>query len=106
MLAAFDRGGDAYLVAGDNQMSWRTQHVDGGTIFVTPAARTTTNAPERHGAVNYVLAVEQYNRMIRILDKNIPVKVELNVEVKFYDETEPNGFNVIADLPGGELANE
>jgi carboxypeptidase Q len=44
--------------------------------------------------------------MVRILDKKIPVKVELNVQAQFYDETEPNGFNVIADFPGTDLANE
>jgi Zn-dependent M28 family amino/carboxypeptidase len=44
--------------------------------------------------------------MVRILDKKIPVKVELNIQAQFYDETEPNGANVIADLPGAELANE
>ena len=33
VVAAFDRGGDASIVAGDNQMSWRTQRTDGGTIF-------------------------------------------------------------------------
>lgn len=52
------------------------------------------------------LAVEHYNRMVQILDKKIPVKVELHVQTQFYDESEPNGFNVIADLPGGELSNE
>ncbi len=44
------------------------------------------------------LAVEHYNRMIRVLDKGLPVKVELNVETKFYDETTPNGFNTIAEI--------
>ena len=44
--------------------------------------------------------------MIRVLDKNVPVKVELNVETKFYDESQPNGFNTIADIPGTDLASE
>jgi len=45
-------------------------------------------------------AVQHYNRMIRVLAKNVPVRVELNVETKFYDETTPNGFNTIAEIPG------
>lgn len=106
VLAELDRGGDAYLVAGDNQMSWRTQHVDGGTIFVTTGGPHENEYAGKNMVPSITLAVEHYNRMIRILDKNIPVKLELNVETKFYDETEPNGFNVIADLPGGELASE
>ncbi len=46
------------------------------------------------------LAVEHYNRLVRILDKGVPVKVELNVQTRFYDETTANGFNVIAEMPG------
>ena len=52
------------------------------------------------------LAVEHYNRMVRVLDKGVPVKVELNVETKFYDEQTPNGFNTIAEIPGSDLAAE
>ena len=36
----------------------------------------------------------------------MPVKVELNVETKFYDETTPNGFNTIAEMPGTDPALE
>ena len=106
VLAALDRGGDAYMVAGDNQMSWRTQHVDGGTIFVTNGGPHDNEHAGKDLVPSITLTVEHYNRMVRILDKKIPVKVELNVQAQFYDETEPNGFNVIADLSGGELSNE
>ena len=49
------------------------------------------------GVPRVTLAVEHYNRMMRVLDKGMPVKVELNVETKFYDETSMNGFNTIAE---------
>jgi Zn-dependent M28 family amino/carboxypeptidase len=49
--------------------------------------------------------VEHYNRMIRILDKGIPVKVELNIQAKFYEESTPGlGFNTIAEIPGTDPA--
>ena len=32
--------------------------------------------------------------------------MELNVETRFFDETTPNGFNTIADIPPGTLATE
>ena len=102
VAAAFDRGSDAFSVAGDNQMSWRTQRTDGGTIFPSGGGpRDSANA----GSVvpGVTLAVEHYNRMVRILDKNLPVKVELDIKTQFHDETEPNGFNVFADLPGSDL---
>jgi Zn-dependent M28 family amino/carboxypeptidase len=47
--------------------------------------------------------------MVRLLDHNVPVRVELNVETKFHEEAAPaqgNAFNVIGDLPGTDLANE
>jgi carboxypeptidase Q len=105
VAAAFDRGGDAFLVPGDNQMSWRTQRTDGGTIFPSGnGPRDAANAGKIVPSVT--LAVEHYNRMLRILEKGIPVKVELDIKTQFFDETEPNGFNVIADLPGTEPSGE
>jgi Zn-dependent M28 family amino/carboxypeptidase len=42
-----------------------------------------------------------------VLDKGIPVKVELNVDTKFYGDADGmNAFNTIADLPGTDLASE
>jgi carboxypeptidase Q len=104
VAAIFDRGSDASLVAGDNQMSWRTQRTDGGTIFPSAGGSRDANAAAVVPAVT--LAVEHYNRMVRILDKGLPVKVELDVKAQFHAETDANGFNVIADLPGSDLASE
>src|SRR5262249_54954487 len=52
------------------------------------------------------LAVEHYNRMVRILDKGIPVRAELDVRTAFHDETAANGFNVIGELPGTDPSGE
>jgi carboxypeptidase Q len=101
VAAAFDRGSDASIVPGDNQMSWRTQRTDGGTVFPSAAGpHDGANAGKMVPSVT--LAVEHYNRMLRILDKGLPVKVELDLRTRFFDETEPNGFNVLADLPGSD----
>jgi hypothetical protein len=105
VAAAFDRGSDASIVPGDNQMSWRTQRTDGGTIFPSAGGpRDGANAGKMVPSVT--LAVEHYNRMLRILDKGVPVKVEIDMRTKFFDETEPNGFNVLADLPGSDPNGE
>jgi carboxypeptidase Q len=103
-LAIFERGSDSDMAAGGSDLTWQQQHPDGGTIFPSGAAPRDESAGK--GVPRVTLAVEHYNRMIRVLDKGIPVKVELNVETKYYDETGMNGFNTIADLPGGDLASE
>jgi hypothetical protein len=103
-VAVFDRGSDSDMSAGGSDMSWQQQHPDGGTIFPAGSGARDQNAGK--GVPEITLAVEHYNRMMRVIDKGLPVKVELNVETKFYDENTPNGFNTIADIPGGDLASE
>ncbi len=98
VVALFDRGGDGDLSAGGSDLSWQTQRVDGGTIFPGSAGSRTS---EPGGVPQATLAVEHYNRMVRIVEKGVPVKVELEIKSQFYDEGNTlNGFNVIAEIPG------
>jgi hypothetical protein len=95
------------MVHGDNQMSWMTQRTDGGTVFVQ-AGGPFESAKAGDVLPQVTLAVEHYNRILRIMEKGIPVKVELNIAASFRDETpgHENGFNVIGEIPGTDLANE
>jgi hypothetical protein len=104
VVAIFDRGSDSDMASGGSDLSWRQQHPDGGTIFPAGSEPRDANAGKNVPAIT--LAVEHYNRMVRVLDKGVPVKVELNVQTKFYDEADMNGFNTIAELPGTDLASE
>jgi hypothetical protein len=104
VAAVFDRGSDSTLVTGGSNLSWQTQRPDGGTIFVGSGGSRDENAGKVPPAVT--LAVEHYNRMVRILEKNIPVQVELDIQTRFHDEQDMNGFNTIAELPGSDLAEE
>jgi carboxypeptidase Q len=104
VVAVFDRGGNSDMAAGGSDMTWQQQHPDGGTIF--PAGSGARDAGAGTAVPEITIAVEHYNRMVRVLDKGLPVRVELNVETRFHDETAPNGFNTIADIPGGDLASE
>ncbi|MGC4020818.1 MAG: M20/M25/M40 family metallo-hydrolase [Cyclobacteriaceae bacterium] len=51
-----------------------------------------------------IVADEQYNRMVRLLQKNIPVKMELTLETEFTPSGP--GFNVIGEIPGTDLKDE
>ncbi len=85
---------------------WQTQRVDGGTIF--PGSGGSRDPKAVPGVPSATIAVEHYNRMTRILDKGLPVKVELNIQTTFYPEAPgtPNGINVIADIPGIDFPDE
>ncbi len=46
-----------------------------------------------------VVALEHYNRIARLLEKEIPVEMAVNIQTRF--ETEDSlGYNVIAEIPG------
>jgi hypothetical protein len=105
-LAIIDRGPDNFMMAGGSDLSWQTQRVDGGTIVVQ--AGGSRGADAGAGIPAITIAVEHYNRMVRILEKKIPVKMALDVRTRFHDETAMNGFNIIAEIPGTDptLKNE
>src|SRR5688572_13993708 len=96
VVALFDRGANSDMNAGGSDLTWQTQRTDGGTVFVGGATGSGRATAPNTGLPQVTLAVEHYNRMVRLLDAKVPVTVELNVEVKFHPETpdRPNGFNI------------
>src|SRR5207237_574092 len=52
-----------------------------------------------------VLAAEQYGRLVRTLEKNVPVTLQMDIDNAFYDE-DLNAFNVLAELRGTDKAEE
>jgi carboxypeptidase Q len=52
---------------------------------------------------SFVMAKEQYGRILRLLEKNVPVKLEASLETSYPDE-DPKGYNVVAELPGTDPA--
>jgi carboxypeptidase Q len=89
---------------------------DGGTVFVQSATfpvdpELPWNKRPRVYAKNpsdllpqAVVAAEHYNRILRTLQKGIPVTLEMDLAV---DETEEDSVhNVIAELPGTDLKDE
>jgi hypothetical protein len=106
VVALFDRGSNSDVSAGGSDLSWQTQRVDGGTIFVGSGGART--GPVDAVLPQVTLAVEHYNRMVRLLDHNVPVKVELNIETTAREETaaDPTGYNVIGEIRGADKADE
>ena len=106
VAAVFERGSDNDMSAGGSDLSWQTQRVDGGTIFPGGGGSRDPKVPAQ--VPSATIAVEHYNRMVRLLEKNIPVRVELNIQATFYPEAagSPNGINILADIPGSDLSDE
>jgi hypothetical protein len=82
---------------------------DGGTFFGGGANRgvadfngesvdPTTNPP------TIVMAAEHYNRIARLVEHEIPVKLQFEIKASFDDNVD--SFNVIAEIPGGAKKDE
>ena len=91
---------------------------DGGTIFVQGATAVTPATPPPAGTPNpnvrtkganvpiqISAAVEHFNRVARMVDagEKVTMTVDLNVE---FQDTDPNSYNTIAEIPGTDKADE
>ncbi len=78
---------------------------DDGTVFAAGAASDLHETKYPLPPVSIALASEHYNRIVRLLEKKIPVKLELEVLARVLDD-HPDGVNVVADFPGGAKKDE
>jgi len=95
---------------------------DGGTIFVQSATvpqpvtieSYAPNAPRLIQSYDknttqvtpqIVLAVEQYNRIARMIQAGEKPKMSVELKVEWQD-ADPMGYNTIAEIPGSDLKNE
>jgi hypothetical protein len=74
-----------------------------GLIFVQSAG--PWEAKETLAAPSFVVAREQYNRMARLVEKKIPVKMRFNLAADI-SAKDVDGYNVVAELPGGAKKDE
>jgi carboxypeptidase Q len=68
-----------------------------GTVFVSSGGSRVKGAEMPLPAI--AIANEHYNRIVRILQKDIPVTMEVEVQARFTADDLP-GYNVIAEIPG------
>jgi hypothetical protein len=80
----------------------------GGTIFDDGGlSRSAYKRDQANPLPVVVAAIENYGRVYRLLKANVPVSIEMNVDVKYFDDHE-HGFDTIAEIPGTDpkLKNE
>jgi hypothetical protein len=75
----------------------------GGNVFVSGSGSRAADAARAIPQVS--LTPEHYGRIYRILQKGIPVRMDLDVKNTFYTQ-ELNSFNILADIPGTDKADE
>ncbi len=80
---------------------------DNGALFVSgPTPGDGDRTVEGQAVLpQVVLAAEHYGRLLRILDKKIPVTLSMNVRNRFVDAP-TDVYNVIAEIPGTDKADE
>lgn len=78
---------------------------DGGTFFVQAAAGTPRDPKAPLQAPQVVLAIEHYGRIVRTLEKKIPVTLQMDIDNRFYD-ADQDAFNLIGEIPGTDKVDE
>jgi hypothetical protein len=76
---------------------------DGGTVFATSGGSHEVKNPLPPTMI--VITPEHYNRMVRLIEKKIPVKIEVDVQARVIEENQ-DSWNVIAEIPGGRKKDE
>lgn len=86
---------------------------DYGTIFVAGASlpseegtarndRARVYAKDAKAAIpQFTISVEHYNRILRLLEKKLPVRMAIDLRTVFEDE-DPMSYNVLAEIPGSD----
>ena len=72
-----------------------------GLVFGGGAPRT---GDVTHNLPRVVITAENYNRIARLLQHNVPVKLSFDIKTEFTPETD--SFNVIAEIPGATKPQE
>jgi hypothetical protein len=122
---------EMYDIPSDRHMEWRNRRLkwfefwkrlavfleeEGVLATIEPSSRdnglvdVTGNSSNREGerplgVPALVMTTEHYNRLVRMLDKEIEPELEIDVAVRWFEE-DGNAYNTIADLPGSDLADQ
>jgi hypothetical protein len=76
---------------------------DGGTVFATSGGPYDASKPIALTAV--AITPEHYNRIVRLVEHKIPVKLQFNIQNQFFNEN-LDSTNIIAEIPGNAKKDE
>ncbi|MCG6954479.1 MAG: M20/M25/M40 family metallo-hydrolase [Gemmatimonadetes bacterium] len=95
LLRWMENQGVAAILLGD------TRHTEGdiGTDNGAPRMADAPKVPFVH------VAMESYGRLARMVEKGVPVQLELNMQNRFFPQN-TSSFNIIGEIPGTDPALE
>jgi carboxypeptidase Q len=76
---------------------------DGGTMTVMSGGSRDPKDPQVLPRV--AVDIEHYGRILRTLEKNIPMTLRIDIANKFYDD-HLDSFNIVAEIPGTDKPDE
>ncbi|HEY6945474.1 MAG TPA: M28 family peptidase [Candidatus Acidoferrum sp.] len=74
---------------------------DDGTVYVSGGG--SRNPKDPPAPCRVAVASENYGRLVRMLEKKVPVMLQADIQNKFYDDDQ-NSFNIIGEIPGSDKA--
>ncbi|HEV7502208.1 MAG TPA: M20/M25/M40 family metallo-hydrolase [Vicinamibacteria bacterium] len=86
-----------FLTAEKALASIEQSPVDGGIVVVGRGGSYVKG--EDPGVPALVMAAEQYNRLVRLVERNVDVQLELDIRAHFQDD-DPTAYNTVAEIPG------
>lgn len=78
---------------------------DGGTLWVQADRGVSRDKNTPPTTPSIVMGIEHYGRLVRLLEKGMKVKLEIDLKVKFHDD-DVNAYNTVAEIPGTDLKDE
>jgi carboxypeptidase Q len=79
------------------------QRAHDGLLFAEAAG--PYDAKDTLAVPTFVVTQEQYNRMVRLIDRKVPVRVRVEVEAEISEDNQ-DAYNIIGEIPGGVKKDE
>ena len=79
------------------------QRARDGLLFAEAAG--PYDAKDTLAVPTFVVTQEQYNRMVRLIDRKVPVKVQVELEAGISKDNQ-DAYNVVGEIPGGAKKDE
>ena len=79
-----------------------------GTVFISGRRsnrRDRSLKAVKNSLPTVAIAVEHYNRIHRLVERNIDVKLEIEIRIKS-EQRDKQEYNVVGEIPGSDLAHE